>query len=68
MPKILLESDSSSALQLLIGQNIPKRSRHVKIRLAWMKSKMASKELEIKHRAETENVANLSASKKELPF
>ena len=41
VPKILLESDSSSALQLLVGQDIPKRSRHVEIRLAWMKSKMA---------------------------
>ena len=37
VPKILLESDSSSALQLLVGQDIPKRSGHVEIRLAWMK-------------------------------
>ena len=59
VPKILLESDSSSALQLLVGQDIPKRSRHVEIRLAWMKSKMASGELEIEHRAGTENVADL---------
>ena len=29
VPQILLESDSSSALQLLVGQeHIPKRSRH----------------------------------------
>ena len=59
VPKILLESDSSSALQLLVGQDIPKRSRHVEIRLAWMKSKMASGELEIEHRAGTDNVADL---------
>ena len=31
VPQILLESDSSSALQLLVGQDIPKRSRHVEI-------------------------------------
>ena len=49
--RFCLESDSSSALQLLVGQDIPKRSRHVEIRLAWMKSKMASGELEIEHRA-----------------
>ena len=59
VPRILLESDSSSALQLLVGQDIPKRSRHVEIRLARMKSKMASGELEIEHRAGTENVADL---------
>ena len=59
VPKILLESDSSSALQLLVGQDIPKRSRHVEIRLAWMNSKMASGELEIEHRAGTDNVADL---------
>ena len=59
VPKILLESDSSSALQVLVGQDIPKRSRHVEIRLAWMNSKMASGELEIEHRAGTDNVADL---------
>ena len=30
VPQIFLESDSSSALQLLVRQDIPKRSRHVK--------------------------------------
>jgi hypothetical protein len=43
VPKILLESDSSSALQLPVGHDIPKRSRQVEtveIRLAWMKSKL----------------------------
>ena len=42
VPQILLESDSSSALQLLVGQDIPKRSRHVKIRMAWMKAKISA--------------------------
>ena len=45
VPQILLESDSSSALQLLVGQDIPKRSRHVEIRMAWMKAKISSNEL-----------------------
>ena len=33
VPRILLESDSASALQLLQGLDIPKRSRHVEIRI-----------------------------------
>ena len=59
MPQILLESDSSSALQLLVGQDIPKRSRHVEIRMAWMKAKISSNELLVEHRAGTDNVADL---------
>ena len=59
VPQILLESDSSSALQLLVGQDIPKRSRHVEIRMAWMKAKISSNELWIEHRAGTDNVADL---------
>ena len=51
VPQILLESDSSSALQLLVGQDIPKRSRHVEIRMAWMKAKISSNELLVEHRA-----------------
>ena len=53
----MLESDSSSALQLLVGQDIPKRSRHVEIRMAWMKAKIIANELVIEHRAD--NVADL---------
>ena len=59
VPQILLESDSSSALQLLVGQDIPKRSRHVEIRMAWMKAKISSNELLVEHRAGTDNVADL---------
>ena len=57
--QILLESDSSSALQLFVGQDIPKRSRHVEIRMAWMKAKISSNELLVEHRAGTDNVADL---------
>eukprot|EP00435_Cladocopium_sp_Y103_P006580 s1858_g2.t1 len=59
IPKILLESDSSSALQLPVGQDIPKRSRHVEIRMSWMKMKIANEELLIEHRAGNQNVADL---------
>ena len=59
VPQILLESDSSSALQLLVGQDIPKRSRHVEIRMAWMKAKISANELLVEHRAGTDNVADL---------
>ena len=59
MPQILLESDSSSALQLLVRQDIPKRSRHVEIRMAWMKAKINANELLVEHQAVTDNVADL---------
>ena len=59
VPHILLESDSSSALQLLVGQDIPKRSRHIEIRMEWLKAKVAASELILEHRAGTDNVADL---------
>ena len=59
VPHILLESDSSSALQLLVGQDIPKRSRHIEIRMEWLKAKVAANELVLEHRAGTDNVADL---------
>ena len=34
---ILLESDSASALQLIHGVDIPKKSRHIEIRLLWIR-------------------------------
>lgn len=58
-PLILLESDSSAAIQLLCSQDIPKRSRHVEIRLAWLKSKLESKELQIRHREGVQNCADM---------
>ena len=59
VPHILLESDSSSALQLLVGQDIPKRSGHIEIRMEWLKAKVAANELILEHRAGTDNVADL---------
>ena len=59
VPKLLLESDSASALQLLSGQDMPKRSRHVEIRVEWLKAKVHGGELSIEHRPGVENVADL---------
>ncbi len=59
IPKILIETDSSSALQLLQGLDIPKRSRHVEIRLAWIRSKLELGHIEFVHRDGEENVADL---------
>ena len=46
------EMQPRSVPKILLG-------RHVEIRLAWVKSKMASGELEIEHRAGTDNAADL---------
>ena len=58
MPQIWQES-SSSALQLLARQDVPKRSRHIEIRMAWMKAKINANELLVEYRAVTDNVADL---------
>ena len=34
---IWLESDSSSALQLVRSMDVPRRSRHIEIRLHWLR-------------------------------
>ena len=59
VPRIVLESDSASALQLLQGLDIPKRSRHVEIRIAWMRSKVELGQLQLVHREGVSNVADL---------
>ena len=38
--QIYLESDSLSAIQLLEGIDLPRRSRHVEVRVMWLKSQM----------------------------
>ena len=59
VPRILLESDSASALQLLQGLDIPKRSRHVEIRISWLRSKVELGQLHFVHREGTSNVADM---------
>lgn len=56
---VLMESDSESALQLLFATDIPKKSRHVEIRLNWLRSKMHSGESELKHCAGLENCSDI---------
>ena len=57
--QILLESDSSSALQLLYAEGLPRRSRHIEIRLLWLQEQMKINKIAVKHRAGTENPADL---------
>ena len=54
---ILLESDSVSALQLIHGVDIPKKSRHIEIRLLWIRSRKGI--VRVKHRAGSGNVSDL---------
>ena len=57
--QIMLESDSSSALQLLYAEGLPRRSRHIEIRLLWLQEQMKINKIKVKHRAGTENPADL---------
>ena len=54
-----LESDSMSAIQLLHGIDIPRRSRHVEIRILWLKSKIDEGTLKLSHRYGEGNCADL---------
>ena len=57
---VLLESDSASALQFMIhGVDIPKKSRHIEIRLLWIRSQIERGVVRMKHRAGSENVSDL---------
>ena len=56
---VLLESDSASALQLIQGVDIPKKSRHIEIRLLWIRSQIERGIVRMKHRAGSENVSDL---------
>ena len=54
-----LISDSQAAIDLLNGQDVPRRSRHVEIRLQWMRSKMASGEVRLEWIRGTLNPADI---------
>ena len=56
---VLLESDSASALQLIHGVDIPKKSRRIEIRLLWIRSQIERGVVRMKHRAGSENVSDL---------
>ena len=57
--QIYLESDSLSAIQLLEGIDLPRRSRHVEVRVMWLKSQMEQGLLKIQHRYGVGNCADL---------
>ena len=57
--EIMLESDSSSALQLIQALDLPKKSRHVEIRLLWIRGQLEAGKVKIRHRPGVENVADL---------
>ena len=57
--QILLESDSSSALQLLNSEGLPRRSRHIEIRLLWLQDQISSGKLVVKHKPGVSNPADL---------
>ena len=58
-PTILVESDSASALDLLKGLDIPRRSRHVEVRISWLREKLEKDQLRFVHRDGVSNVADL---------
>ena len=55
----LMESDSESALTLIAGKDVPKKSRHIEIRLHWLRGKIESEELELKYKLGTENCSDM---------
>ena len=57
--EMVLESDSSSALQLIQQTDVPKRSRHIEIRLLWLRSQLSEGKLSLYHRPGVVNMADL---------
>ena len=57
--EMILESDSSSAIQLIQQTDVPKRSRHIEIRLLWLRSQISEGKLALKHRPGLVNMADL---------
>ena len=55
----VMESDSESALTLIAGKDVPKKSRHIEIRLHWMRSKIEAEELALKYKPGTENCSDM---------
>ena len=56
---IWLEGDSGSALQLVRSMDVPRRSRHIEIRLHWLREQMREGLLKLRHRSGVENPADL---------
>ena len=58
-PLIQVESDSSSALQLVQGLDLPRRSRHIEIRLMWLRSQVSEGHVVLKHHPGVTNIADI---------
>ena len=56
---IFIESDSSAAILLLRSLDVPNRSRHVEIRLLWLREQLNSGRLKLKHRPGAENWSDI---------
>lgn len=56
---VWIESDSSSALQLINAVDIPKKSRHIEIRLCWIREQLQAGLLRFRHRPGLENPADI---------
>ena len=57
--ELILECDSSSALQLIQCLDLPKRSRHVEIRLLWLQNQVESGKISFRFRPGQQNIADL---------
>ena len=55
----LMEPYSESALTLIAGKDVPKKSQHVEIRLNWTRSKIEDEELSLKYKQGTENCSDM---------
>ena len=56
---VLLDSDSAAALELLKGVDIPRKSRHIEVRLEWLRQKVTCGELVLRFRPGDNNVSDL---------
>lgn len=56
---IILDTDSRSGLDLIRGQDIPKRSRHIDVRVEWIREKICNKELEIRFKRGYDNISDV---------
>ena len=52
-------TDSASAQQLIQGVDIPRRSRHIEIRLSWLQSKIAEQQIQLRFIPGVSNAADM---------
>ena len=54
-----IESDSSSAIQLVKGIDVPRKSRHIEIRLLWLRGYVESGQVNLKHHPGVTNMSDI---------